>query len=57
MGYHETTKATVRDLFAGKDLGEFQGEFTAAIARHDSLALRITPIDPAERDTTWRPWH
>jgi alpha-galactosidase len=49
--------ATVRDLFAEKDLGQFAGSFTAATEAHDVRALRITPVGGGAQGDTWRPWH
>ena len=37
-------KATVRDLYARKDVGNFTGSFTGAVPTHGALALKITPL-------------
>jgi alpha-galactosidase len=37
-------RQAIRDLWRQKELGEFSGEFSAAIARHDCLLLKITPV-------------
>jgi alpha-galactosidase len=34
---------SVRDLWAGKDLGKVKGTFVAKVAPHDVLVLRVTP--------------
>ena len=57
IGFTNTTKATVRDMYARSDLGEFTGGYPAAVPLHGVLALRVTPVAVEERDTTWRPWH
>jgi len=33
--------ATVRDLWAGKDLGNFNGKFTANVPRHGVVLVKI----------------
>ena len=57
FGFSSLTRATVRDLYARADIGVFTGAFPAAVPLHGVLALRVTPVEPEERDTTWRPWH
>jgi hypothetical protein len=34
----------VRDLYAGRDLGVFEGGFEAAVPCHDVAVLRVTPV-------------
>ena len=34
---------SVRDLWAGKDLGAVKGTFSAKVAPHDVVVLRVTP--------------
>ena len=58
IGLPEGAAATVRDLFARRDLGRHSGEFTAEVKPLDVVALRITPVDAAaEGADDWRPWH
>lgn len=56
LGLRAGQRAAVRDVYAEQDLGTFTGSFSAAIATHDVVVLRIKPVDgPA--DEAWRPWH
>lgn len=41
QGYSPTLQATVRDLYAQKDLGVFIGSFTGSVDIHDGLALKV----------------
>ncbi len=43
VGYPGHLPATVRDLWAKKDLGKFTGAFNAAVPSHGVLMLRVTP--------------
>jgi alpha-galactosidase len=43
IGYTSHLKAKVRDLWRRKDLGEFTGNFSAAVPPHDVVMVRITP--------------
>ncbi|HEY4740179.1 MAG TPA: glycoside hydrolase family 27 protein [Candidatus Acidoferrales bacterium] len=43
LGYTAHLSANVRDLWAKKDLGKFTGKFTANVAAHGVLMLRVTP--------------
>jgi len=43
IGLSASTVASVRDLWAHKDLGNFTGSFTAAVGAHDVVFLRLTP--------------
>ncbi len=43
LGYPEHVSATVRDLWAAKDLGKFTGKFSSKVASHETLVLRVTP--------------
>lgn len=56
IGLQPGQRVAVRDLYAEEDLGEFVDSFTAAVAVHDVLALRLTPLD-GPLDESWRPWH
>jgi alpha-galactosidase len=38
-----TGKQTVRDLWRQKDLGVFDGEFSAPVDRHGVVLVKITP--------------
>jgi alpha-galactosidase len=57
IGYTSSTRATVRDLIAEQNLGSFTGEFSSKVLWHDVLMLKVTPLDPEERSTNWRPWN
>ncbi|PSC75843.1 Alpha-galactosidase [Micractinium conductrix] len=56
IGLQPGQRARVRDLYTGRDLGEFYDSFTGEVPVHDVLALRITPLQPPY-DEGWRPWH
>lgn len=56
LGLPEGAAATVRDLYAEKDLGVFTGSFTAEVLAHDVVVVRITLLEGLESDS-WRPWH
>ena len=43
IGYPAHVPASVRDLWAKKDLGKFTGKFTANVMAHGVLMLRVTP--------------
>lgn len=56
-------KATVRDLYAGRDLGVFEDGFEAQVSSYDVMAIRITPTGQVEThsegqvlSSEWRPW-
>lgn len=38
-------KASVRDLYAGRDLGVFEGGFETYVGAHDVAVLRVSPWD------------
>lgn len=59
LGFPTGTKATVRDLYARKDLGSATDSLTATVAPEDCAALRITPVSREVRRLAlgWRPWH
>jgi len=45
VGWPATQKATARDLWEHKDLGEFTGSFTPTlVAPHEAKMLRFTPV-------------
>ncbi len=48
VGYAGSSRAKLRDLWAGKDLGEFAKEHSAKVPPHDVLMLRmgVVPADP-----------
>ena len=56
IGLGRRQRAAVRDLYGGRDLGVFEGSFSAAVPVHDVAVLRITPVE-GPRDDAWRPWH
>lgn len=37
--------ARVRDLYAGRDLGVFEGGFEARVGSYDVMAIRVTPVE------------
>ena len=43
LGYPATLKARVRDLWAGKDLGQIRGRFAATAPSHGVVMVTITP--------------
>jgi hypothetical protein len=57
IGYSSITHALVRDVYAKQDLGVFTGSISLPVPLHGCRALRVTPVQEEERDTTWRPWH
>ena len=38
-------KQIVRDLWRQKDLGTFENEFTAKVARHGVVLIRVRPVE------------
>jgi alpha-galactosidase len=43
LGYPEHVSASVRDLWAGKDLGKVTGKFSAKVASHETLVVKVVP--------------
>jgi len=43
LGYPGHLSASVRDLWKGSDLGQFKGKFSAAIAPHSVVMVRVAP--------------
>jgi len=43
LGYPEHVAASVRDLWAGKELGKAAGRFAAKVESHAALVLKVTP--------------
>jgi alpha-galactosidase len=43
IGYPNSLKAQVRDLWKHKDLGEFDGSFSAKVDRHSIVMVKVTP--------------
>lgn len=43
IGYPETLKADVRDLWAAKDLGKLSGSYSADVPSHGVVMLRVKP--------------
>jgi alpha-galactosidase len=43
IGYPETLKADVRDLWAAKDLGKLSGSYSATVPSHGVVMLRVKP--------------
>ena len=45
IGLAPGTKASLRDLWTGKDLGVLEKRFEAKVGPHDVLMMRVTPIE------------
>jgi alpha-galactosidase len=43
IGYPNTVTANVRDLWAHKDLGKFTGKFSANVASHGVVMVKVAP--------------
>ena len=43
LGYPDHLTASIRDLWAHKDLGKFTGKFTAMVPSHDVVVLTVKP--------------
>ncbi len=43
LGYPSHLSASVRDLWQAKDLGQFEGKFSAAVAPHSVVMVRVAP--------------
>jgi alpha-galactosidase len=43
VGYPGHLSASVRDLWQAKDLGQFKGKFSAPVAPHSVVMVRVTP--------------
>ena len=43
LGYPEHLSASVRDLWAGKDLGKMTGKFSAKVGSHETMVVKVTP--------------
>jgi alpha-galactosidase len=43
LGYPGGSRAEVRDLWAGKNLGKFEGKFAATVGAHDVVAIKVKP--------------
>ena len=56
LGFKADTKASVRDLFAAKDLGIFEGSLTLAVDLHDARMVKVTPEQHRSHYEDWRPW-
>lgn len=56
LGLPAGTSATVRDLYAERDLGQHTDAFTAEVTAHDVVVVKISPMGSLEKDS-WRPWH
>ena len=54
LGLAPGARARVRDLWARRDLGEFAGGFVGtAVAPHDCMVLRVTPLGGAASARDW----
>jgi len=56
IGYDLFTTATVRDLYARKNLGSFQGSITVSIPTHTCVMYKITATSIQPHHLTWRPF-
>lgn len=56
LGFPSDAEATVRDLFARKDMGIFRGSYTAQVNIHDVIMLRVILKGDASPYKAWRPW-
>jgi alpha-galactosidase len=43
IGYPKTIPAKVRDLWAHKDVGSFTGSYSAKVAPHSVVMVKVTP--------------
>jgi alpha-galactosidase len=43
LGYPDHLSASVRDLWAAKDLGKMAGRYSSKVASHETVVLRVTP--------------
>jgi len=43
LGYPEHLSASIRDLWAHKDLGKFTGTFSAKVPSHDVVVVTVKP--------------
>jgi alpha-galactosidase len=43
LGYPSHVSAGVRELWRAKDLGQFKGKFSTAVAPHSVVMLRVAP--------------
>jgi alpha-galactosidase len=43
IGYPSHLSASVRDLWQAKDLGQFKGKFSAAVAPHSVVVVKVAP--------------
>jgi alpha-galactosidase len=43
LAYPEHLAAGVRDLWLGKDLGQYRSHFSAAVASHSVVMVRVSP--------------
>ena len=45
-----TSKVKLRDLWERKDLGEYKEKYSAFLASHDSLLLKVFPLEEEEEE-------
>jgi alpha-galactosidase len=43
LGYPNSISASVRDLWQHKDLGKMAGRFSASVASHGVVMVRVSP--------------
>jgi alpha-galactosidase len=56
LGYPTGTKAQVRDLYTGMDLGVYTNHYMGVVDLHGCQALKITPLVIKPYYVNWRPW-
>ena len=49
----ENKKAKLRDLWEKKDLGEFEDNYTVYLGSHDSMFLKVWPLEDEEEENKW----
>ena len=49
----ENKKAKLRDLWEKKDLGEFEDNYTVYLGSHDSMFLKVSPLEDEEEENKW----
>ena len=50
LNFTPSMKANVRDLWKHEDLGEYSGSFSAEVAPHDVVMVRITPMSSGNQN-------
>eukprot|EP00164_Ancoracysta_twista_P003764 GFYU01005047.1.p2 GENE.GFYU01005047.1~~GFYU01005047.1.p2 ORF type:complete len:436 (+),score=142.88 GFYU01005047.1:30-1310(+) len=55
IGSTKDSSFNVRDLWAHKNMGAFTGSFSATVAPHDMMMVRLSPTQGARACPFWRP--